>query len=94
MRREGLTRRDGKGWRRMRAWGLERRDWNQRDIAEALGVTESAVSPWMAMAHRDGPMALRAHPAPGRRPRLAPDPQRLIPEFLRHEDHLARVTRT
>ena len=68
----------------MRAWDLEQRGWKQRDIAEASGVTESAVSQWLTSARRDGPTALRAHPAPGRTPRLTPDQRRLIPEFLWH----------
>ena len=71
----------------MRAWDLEQRGWKQRDIAAASGVTESAVSQWLTSARRDGPTALLAHPAPGRTPRLTPDQQRLIPEFLWHGPH-------
>ena len=68
----------------MRAWELKEQGWRQRGIAKALGVSESAVCQWMASASRDGPSALRAHPAPGPTPRLAPDQRRLIPEFLWH----------
>lgn len=68
----------------MRAWELQQHGWRQRDIAEALGVTESAVCQWMAATRRDGPVALLAHPAPGPTPRLTPDQQRSIPEFLWH----------
>lgn len=68
----------------MRAWELKQQGWRQRGIAEALDVTESAVSQWITTACRDGPTALRTHPLPGPSPRLTPDQQRLIPEFLWH----------
>src|SRR6266545_1038538 len=84
MRSEYFAPHDWKEWRRMRAWDLEQRGWKQRDTAEALGVTESAVSQWLRAARRDGPVALLAHPAPGPMPRLTAAQQRLIPEFLWH----------
>jgi transposase len=84
MRSEDFASHDWREWRRMRGWELEQRGWRQRDIAGALGVSESAVSQWMATARRDGPAALLAHPAPGRVPRLTFDQQCLIPEFLWH----------
>jgi transposase len=68
----------------MRAWDLEQRGWSQRNTAEALDVTESAVSQWLTTARRDGPAALLAHPAPGPTPRLTAERRRLIPEFLWH----------
>jgi transposase len=63
---------------------LKRRGWYQRDIAEALGVSEEAVCRWLARADDDGPEALRARPAPGPSPRLTPEQARSIPEFLWH----------
>jgi transposase len=63
---------------------LKRRGWYQRDIAEALDVSEEAVSRWLARARADGPESLRARPAPGHPPRLTPDQVRSIPEFLWH----------
>jgi transposase len=63
---------------------LKRRGWYQRDIAEALDVSEEAVCRWLARARDSGPQALRARPAPGHPPRLAPDQVRSIPEFLWH----------
>src|SRR5262249_14422972 len=71
-------------WRRFRALYLKRRGWIQRDIAEALDVTEVALSGWLARARDGGPEALRARPAPGRPPKLTPDQVRSIPEFLWH----------
>ena len=68
----------------MRALALKQRGWAQRAIAEALGVSEPAVSQWLAAARRGGPQALRSHPAPGAPPKLTADQKRLIPEFLWH----------
>jgi transposase len=68
----------------MRALELKQHGWAQRDIAAAFGVTEAAVSQWMAVARRDGPAALLAHPAPGPTPKLTPAQRRLIPDFLWH----------
>lgn len=63
---------------------LKDRGWHQRDIAEALGVREEAVSRWLALARDGGPEALRARPGAGRPPRLSPQQMRLVPEFLWH----------
>lgn len=63
---------------------LKRRGWYQRDIAEALDVTEEEVSRWLARARDGGPEALRAQPVAGRPPRLSPDQRRSIPELLWH----------
>lgn len=71
-------------WRRMRALALNQEDWSQRAIADALGVSESAVSQWLAAVRRGGVDALRTHPAPGPHPRLTAEQKRLIPEFLWH----------
>jgi transposase len=68
----------------MRAWELKQQGWAQRDIAAAFGITEAAVSQWMAAARRDGPAALLAHPAPGPTPKLTAAQKRLIPDFLWH----------
>src|SRR5215207_7929301 len=76
--------RDWKEWRRMRALSLRHEGWSQRAIAEALDVSAPAVSQWLAAAERDGPDALRSHPAPGRACRLTAEQKRLIPEFLWH----------
>jgi transposase len=56
--------------RRKRAWELKQAGWQQQDIAEALGVTEGAVSQWMKCGREGGEEALKAHPAKGARPRL------------------------
>ena len=63
---------------------LKQQGWSQRDIADALGVSEVTVSRWLARARAGGIEALRAHPAPGHPSRLSPAQRRLIPEFLWH----------
>src|SRR6185437_3192146 len=71
-------------WRRFRALYLKRRGWYQRDIAEALDVSEEALSRWLARARADGPAALRMRTAPGRLPKLSAADMHLIPELLWH----------
>src|SRR3954469_14031750 len=71
-------------WRRFRALHLRRRGWYQRDIAEALDVSEETVSRWLARARAGGPEALLTHHAPGHPSKLSPAQRRLIPEFLWH----------
>lgn len=68
----------------MRALTLKQEGWTQRATAQALGVSEQAVSQWLAAAGRGGPDALRSHPAPGPPARLTADQKRLIPDFLWH----------
>jgi transposase len=76
--------RDWKEWRRMRAVEMKRRGWSQREIAEALGVSDPAVSHRLAVAECDGVEALRSHPPAGRVSRLTAQQKCLIPEFLWH----------
>jgi transposase len=71
-------------WRRLRALQLKRLGWYQRDIADALGVSEETVSRWLARARAGGPEALRAHPAAGPPSKLSPAQRLMIPEFLWH----------
>jgi transposase len=75
---------DGLEWRRFRALRLKRQGWSRNDIAEALGVCPVSVSRWCAQVRDGGPEALRAHPGPGRPPKLLPAQMRLITEFLWH----------
>src|SRR3954470_20363753 len=73
---------DWREWRRMRALDLARQGRTQREIATFLGVTEGAVSQWLAAARAGHREALRAHPRPGSRPKLPPEAVRLIPDLL------------
>ncbi len=81
---KGFPGKEWREWRRFRALQLKEQGWRQRDIAEALDVTEDTVGRWLARARMGGPAALRARPAPGHPPKLSPAQRRLIPEFLWH----------
>jgi len=59
--------------RRQRAWALAQQGWTQRQIAAALGVTQGAVSQWLARARGAGAAALQDQPPPGRPPSLTAD---------------------
>ena len=55
----------------MRAWELHQKGWQQREIADALGVTQGAVSQWLKRAREGGVAGLRHRPPPGAIPRLS-----------------------
>lgn len=63
---------------------LKQQGWYQRDIADALGVSEETVSRWLARARDGGLQALRTRSRSGCPPKLTPEQKRLIPEFLWH----------
>jgi transposase len=68
--------------RRLQAWHLKQQGWPQRQIAEALGVSEGAVSQWMARAGDVGPEALRHRPPPGAPRRLSAEQLARLPTLL------------
>jgi transposase len=68
--------------RRLQAWNLKQQGWPQRQIAEALGVSEGAVSLWMTRARQGGPEALRHRPPPGAPRRLTPEQLIQLPGLL------------
>jgi transposase len=69
----------------MRALELHQQGWIQRDIAAALGATESAVSQWLASARHGGPEALTSHTdRRGVASKLTAEQLRLVPDFLWH----------
>ena len=68
--------------RRLQAWQLEQKGWVQRRIADALGVSEGAVSQWMRCAREGGPEALRHRPHPGASRRLSPQQLARLPDLL------------
>ena len=69
--------------RRFRAFELKQDGWKQTDIAEALGVSEGAVSQWIKKAREEDKEALKTEPRPGRLPKLS-DEERTerLPELL------------
>jgi transposase len=73
---------DWREWRRLRAWQLRQQGWGQRDIAEALGATEGAVSRWVRRARQDGPVALFTSPSPGPARRLSDENCRALEELM------------
>jgi transposase len=68
--------------RRLQAWQLKHKGWPQRQIAEALGVSEGAVSQWMTRARKGGPEALRHCPPPGAPRRLTAAQLARLPALL------------
>lgn len=53
-----------------RAWELKQQGWKQKDIAQALGVSEAAVSQWLKRRREHGVTALKSHPGPGPQSKL------------------------
>ena len=68
--------------RRFRAWELYSQGWLQRKIAEALGVTQGAVSQWIKRALTGAADALRTRKAPGAAHRLTLEQLQQLPELL------------
>jgi transposase len=68
--------------RRFQAWQHQQKGWSQRQIAEALGVSEAAVSQWMRRARDGGPEALRHRLPSGAPRRLSADQLARLPALL------------
>jgi len=73
---------DWREGRRLRAFELKQKGWKQKQVAEALGVTEGAVSQWMKRAREGGVEALRHRKHPGPRSRLTAEQRAQIPQLL------------
>jgi transposase len=73
---------DWREGRRLRAFELNEQGWKQTEIADALGVTQGAVSQWMKRAREKGVQALRHKPPPGAPPRLSEDERARLPELV------------
>ena len=69
MRKIFIRTRDWKEMRRFRALELKRAGWTHAEVAEALGVTEMAVSKWMK-AVREERVKLACNPVLPRELRL------------------------
>jgi transposase len=68
--------------RRLQAWRLKQKGWKQTLIAEALGVTEGAVSQWVSKAREDGTEALYSQKHPGPEPALKQHDLECLPKLL------------
>jgi transposase len=73
---------DWREGRRLRAFELKERGWKQTEIADALGVSEGAVSQWMKRLREKGVEGLRHKPPPGAPPRLSEDERARLPELV------------
>src|ERR671915_2580153 len=82
MRKIFIRTRDWKEMRRFRALELKRAGWTQAEVAEALGVTEMAVSKWMKAVREEGKAGLQSCPAQGATPKLSKAKLALLPELL------------
>jgi len=83
-----------KDWRevrRLRAWELHQQGWTQEQIAQALGVTQGAVSQWITRARQGGAVALQARPLPGAAPRLNPEQLQQLPTYLAYLEQGAQA---
>ncbi len=68
--------------RRLQAWELKQKGWKQKDIAEALGVTEGAVSQWLKKASEEGLKSLYHRKGGGPKPRLKREEVEKLPSLL------------
>src|SRR6266478_5659929 len=82
MRTTDEYRGDWKEWRRRRAWELSKQGWCQKEIAEALGVSQGAVSQWMKVGREQGEEGLRGKIAQGPHPRLSEEQMAQLPTLL------------
>lgn len=57
-------------YRRLRVWEMHQQGYRQTEIAQALGLTQGAVSQIIVRAKAGGVEALRYHKPQGARPRL------------------------
>ena len=74
---------DWREGRRLRAFELKEQGWKQTQIADALGVSEGAVSQWMKRVREKGVQALRHKPPPpGAPPRLSEEERARLPELV------------
>jgi transposase len=73
---------DWKEARRLRAWELAQKEWKQCTIAEALGVSEGAVSQWLKRGRAGGVEALYSQPLAGPAKRLSDEERAQLPALL------------
>jgi len=62
---------------------LHQQGWSQKQIAVALGVTQGAVSQWIARGRAGGRDALRNISRPGATPKLTHQQRARLPDLLK-----------
>jgi transposase len=77
---------DWREGRRLRVLELKERGWKQTQIADALGVSEGAVSQWMKRTREEGAEGLRHKPPPGATPRFSEEERTELAELLAPHD--------
>jgi transposase len=75
---------DWREGRRKRALELKAQGWKQRQIAQALGVSEAAVSQWIDKQQAQGEDAWRTKPHRQGPLKLSLEQLRLLPALLSH----------
>ena len=73
---------DWKEGRRLRALELHEQGWTGSRIAEALGVSQGAVSQWLKAARAGGREALRRRRRGAKAPKLTAEQRAQLPELL------------
>lgn len=68
--------------RRVRAFELYQKGWKQKDIADALGVTQGAVSQWLKRVREGGIQVLAHRKPPGAPSRLSQQQREQLPCLL------------
>ncbi len=79
-----FTPQDQREAQRLRAWQLKQNGWKQKDIADSLGVSQTAVSNWIRRVRQSGTQSLRTRHSPGAPPRRCslPPPLPALPLAL------------
>lgn len=84
MELDGTKARDWREGRRKRAFELRQLGSSENEIAQALGVTQGAVSQWLSRDWSDGEPAWSTKPRPGRPAKLTQPQLLMIPDMLSH----------